>query len=61
MTKPQPPRTPIRNSPPPKSDTRDPKFARDITRAEFGRFYWNDELAEEVRRALVQSKKRQRE
>jgi hypothetical protein len=60
MTK--PPRMPARSAPLSKSDPRDPKFARDITRAEFGRFYWNDELAEEVRRAcLGRSNKRQRE
>jgi hypothetical protein len=35
---------------PPKADHRD-SFAREITRAEFGRHYWDDERAAEVRRA----------
>jgi hypothetical protein len=35
---------------PPKQDERE-QFAREITRAEFGRYYWDDARAAEVRRA----------
>ena len=58
MTK--PPRTPrlAQAQAPAKRDRADPKFARDLTRAEFGRFYWNDELAKEVQRACLARKKR---
>jgi len=34
------------------------KFARDITRAEFGRFYWDDRRAGEVRKACADRKKK---
>ena len=46
----KPPRTIRRVTTSSKRDGADPKFAREITRAVFGRFYWNDELAKEVRR-----------
>lgn len=36
-------------------------FAREITRAEFGRYYWDDQRAAEVRRACGDRKKRPRE
>ena len=46
---PKQPQNPPRTATPAERHRADPKFARDVTRAEFGRFYWNDELAEEVR------------
>lgn len=50
----KPPRTPPRAEATSKRDTREgSRFAREMTRIEFGRFYWNDELAEEVREACL--------
>jgi hypothetical protein len=37
------------------------RYAAKIARAEFGRFYWNDQLRHSVQRELYASRRRQRE
>lgn len=51
------PRTSCSPAAPPNPAGAKQSFARALARAEFGRFYWNDELAEEVRRACLAVKK----
>lgn len=55
--KPVPPlnREPVRR-PPMTEETRRAQFATQTARAEFGRFYWSDELAERMKRELAKSR-----
>jgi hypothetical protein len=55
-----------RSAPPPRrpapsEGARQAHFAAQIARAEFGRFYWSDQLRRRMDRELEQSHRRQRE
>jgi len=53
-------REPVRR-PPPTEDARRARFAVQTARAEFGRFYWNGELAKRMERELKQARRHRRE
>jgi hypothetical protein len=42
-------------------EARRARFAAQTARAEFGRFYWSDQLRRQMERELEQSRRRQRE
>jgi hypothetical protein len=44
--------------PPPTEEARRAKFAVQTARAEFGRFYWNDDLGKRMKRELKISRRR---
>lgn len=46
--------------PPVTDDARRAHFATQTARAEFGRFYWNDKLAERMERELADARRRKR-
>lgn len=50
-----PSREPVRR-PPITEKVRQAQFAAQAARAEFGRFYWSDELAERMKRELAKSR-----
>jgi hypothetical protein len=47
--------------PPPTTDERRSRYATQVARAEFGRFYWNDELGRRMERELERSRRLLRE
>jgi hypothetical protein len=55
-TKPEAPRRPAQ-----RDDARRIHFATQTARAEFGRFYWNDDLGRRMRRELEKSRRHLRE
>ncbi len=55
-TKPEALRRPAAND-----DARRSHFAAQTTRAEFGRFYWNDDLGRRMRRELEKTRRHLRE
>ena len=56
----QPKPEPLR-PPPPGEDMRRAKFAAQTARAEFGRFYWSDDLGKRMDRELKASRRRRRD
>lgn len=51
---------PVRRPPPTEAERR-ARFATQTARAEFGRFYWNDELDRRMQRQLERSRRLKRE
>jgi hypothetical protein len=56
VRKPEPLRRPV-----PTAAEQRARFATQAARAEFGRFYWNDELGRRMERDLEKSRRRKRE
>ena len=54
--KPEPQRRPV-----PTDEARRARFATQTARAEFGRFYWNDQLGRQMERELEETRRRKRE
>jgi hypothetical protein len=54
--KPEPLRQPLLNE-----EAQRARFATQAARAEFGRFYWNDELGRRMERELQKTRRRRRE
>jgi hypothetical protein len=57
---PQPKPEPLRQ-PPASEDLRRAKFAVQTARAEFGKFYWNDDLGKRMNRELGASRRRRQD
>jgi len=58
---PSQPKPELLRPPPPGEDMRRAKFAAQTARAEFGRFYWSDDLGKRMDRELKASRRRRRD